>query len=126
MVIRLADAGHPLRCAGSCTGRSTTGRWRVHMSGRWKGSVLAAAVAATVTGATLLGSTPAAAAEVDASSLTMVSDPGDPVGLGLTYDYSVAAGDGFAAAVSADRSLAGAVVNAANGDSWTLQFAAPD
>jgi hypothetical protein len=95
------------------------------MTNRLRRSLVAAALVVTAAGGGLLGSGAAAAAPVETGSLTMTSDPGDYIGQGLTYGYSTAAGDSFNASSSSDGSFLTIAVNAANGDWWFLDFAAP-
>ena len=66
----------------------------------------------------------AEAAPVQTGSLTMVSDPGDYIGGGETYAYATSAGDLFATYDAEDDHVA-LRIEAANGDWWSLDFAAP-
>jgi hypothetical protein len=95
------------------------------MSNRWRRSLLAFILFITAAGGGLLGSSAATAAPVATGSLTMTSDSGDWVGAGLTYDYSTAAGDSFGASGRDDGGYISISVNAANGEWWILDFAAP-
>ena len=86
--------------------------------------LLAAAAGAALLGAAILPS--AAGADVgraESASLTMSSDPGDYIGQGQQYSYSTDANDVFSASDGGNG--AHISVNAANGDWWYLDFAAP-
>lgn len=95
------------------------------MTNRWRRSLVAVVLVITAAGGGLLGSSAATAAPVQTGSLTMTSDPGDYIGQGLTHDYSTAAGDSFDATSSSDGGFVTVAVNAANGDWWYVQLAAP-
>jgi hypothetical protein len=78
----------------------------------------------------VLVAVPAQAAPVEAGTVTLTSEPGDFIGAGGTYAYSVAGGDVLfvgSSRVAADDPVNGVAVDveAANGDRWRLSFAAP-
>jgi hypothetical protein len=87
--------------------------------------LMLATIAAT-TAAGVLGAAPASADPVASGTLTMESDPGDFIGLGLTYGYSTEASDSFDATASTDGTVVSVNVFAANGDFWSLDFEAPN
>ena len=97
---------------------------------RWRRAALTAVLSAGCVAAGVLVAVPAQAAPVEAGAVTLTSEPGDFVGAGGTYAYSVAAGDVLfvsSSRVAADDPVNGVAVDveAANGDRWQLSFAAP-
>jgi hypothetical protein len=90
-----------------------------------KRSIAAVGLLAVAAGAALVGPGPAAAAPVESGSLTMTSDPGDWVGQGGSYEFSVAAGDSFNATASQDGTLVSVSVFPAGGSFWFVDLAAP-
>ena len=95
------------------------------MSRTWR---TAAVVLAAAGG--LLAAAPAHAIPATAGSVALTSEPGDYVGAGGTYGYSVAAGDVLHVRSTRDsvEQPVNAVhvdVEAANGDRWTMSFSAP-
>jgi hypothetical protein len=95
------------------------------MVNHWKRSLAVVGLLVVAAGAALAGPGPATAAPVEAGSLTMASDPGDWVGQGGSYDFSVAAGDSFSATASADGTLVSVAVFPAGGIFWFVDLAAP-
>jgi hypothetical protein len=96
----------------------------------WRRAALTAVLSAGCVVAGVLVAVPAQAAPVEAGAVTLTSEPGDFIGAGGTYAYSVAAGDVLFVAssrVAADDPVNGVAVDveAANGDRWRLSFAAP-
>lgn len=66
----------------------------------------------------------AAAPPAESATLTMVSDPGDYIGQGLTWSYDTAAGDVISATTNGNT--LNAAVTGFNGDWWYLDFDAPN
>jgi hypothetical protein len=89
-----------------------------------KRSILAT-LAAIGLGAILVLPTGAAAQDVESGSLTMTSDPGDPLGQGRSFAYSTDAGDLFQTGAANAANEVAVSVEAANGDSWSVHLAAP-
>lgn len=69
---------------------------------------------------------PAAAQPVESGSLTMTSEPGDPIGNGQDYDYSTPAGDQFTTFSGQGGGHVFTTLFAANGDTWSVDIAAPE
>jgi hypothetical protein len=100
------------------------------MSLPWRRAALTAVLSAGCVVAGVLVAVPAQAAPVEAGTVTLTSEPGDFIGAGGTYAYSVAGGDVLfvgSSRVAADDPVNGVAVDveAANGDRWRLSFAAP-
>ena len=100
------------------------------MSLPWRRAALTALLSAGCVVAGVVVAVPAQATPVEAGSVTMTSEPGDFIGVGGTYAYSVAAGDVLlvrSTRVAVDDPVNGVAVDveAANGDRWSLSFAAP-
>ena len=100
------------------------------MSLPWRRAAATAVLSVSCLAAGVLVAAPAQAAPVEAGSVSLTSEPGDFVGAGGTYAYSVAAGDALfvsSTRVAVDDPVNGVAVDveAANGDRWRLSFAAP-
>lgn len=92
------------------------------MHGRTIRSLVAlVGLVAAVAGGVL--SSPADAATAESASLVMTSDEGDYIGQGLQYSYSTTGNDVFSS--TGNGNVVSIAVNAANGDWWYLEFAAP-
>jgi hypothetical protein len=87
---------------------------------RRAGTVVALAVAATA-----LGVTAANAQAVTSGTFSVTGDPGDYITEGQSYAYSTASNDTLTVAGSTDDSHIEVEVEAANGDNWELDLAAP-
>ena len=95
------------------------------MVNQWRRLLARAGLLVVAAGAALVGPGPAAAAPVESGSLTMASDPGDWVGQGGSYEFSVAAGDSFSATASGDGTFIGVSVFPEGGSFWFVDLAAP-
>ena len=90
------------------------------MKARSRRAVPLALVAAL---AVLLLPSSASAQPAESASLTMVSDPGDYIGQGLTWSYATEAGDQFTTSTNGNH--VSVAVTGYNGDWWYLDFDAP-
>ncbi|CAL9431577.1 hypothetical protein SUDANB95_02046 [Actinosynnema sp. ALI-1.44] len=85
--------------------------------------VVVAAVAAT---AALVSLAPSASASPDTTgSASFTGDPGDWVTQGLSYKYNTDAGDSLRATGSENNNYVRVNIDGANGDWWSVEFAAP-
>jgi hypothetical protein len=82
----------------------------------------AAIVIAAAAGATFV--TSASAQPVETGSFAFTSDPGDWVGQGGSYSYSVANGDDLTVTSSNDNNTLNVSVHGASGDQWSLTLVA--
>ncbi|MEU7530087.1 hypothetical protein AB0A74_30475 [Saccharothrix sp. NPDC042600] len=97
------------------------------MRGFLKGSLLRRAVVAVVASAAALVSlAPSASASADTTgSASFTGDPGDWVTQGLSYKYNTDAGDSVRASGSENNDYVRVNIDGANGDWWSVEFAAP-
>lgn len=92
-----------------------------------KGSLLRRAVVAVVasTAAMVSLATSASASAGTTGSASFAGDPGDWITQGLSYKYNTDAGDSLNASGSEDNNYVRVSIEGANGDWWTVEFAAP-
>lgn len=98
------------------------------MSKRWRRCFSAGILAFVALASGIMLSTPAHATEylVQSGSLTMTSDPGDHVGNGQSYAYSVDPDDdAWRISTAEEGPWLHASIEEANGEWWAVTFAAP-